>query len=62
MRELMRARDELIEQIKHEKNQAEHLGALEVLAEQAARRMETFLGQKNKSSKRCARSSEKTPG
>ena len=46
MRELMRARDELIEQIKHEKNQAEHLGALEVLAEQAARRMETFLGQK----------------
>jgi transposase len=46
MRELMRARDELIEQIKHEKNQAEHAGQLKMLLDQAAKRMETFRKQK----------------
>ena len=40
------ARDELIELLKNEANQAEHAGALELLAAQAARRKETFLEQK----------------
>lgn len=46
LRELMRARDTLIELIKLEKSQAEHVGQIDVLLSQAAKRLETYEEQK----------------